>query len=480
MALDYYESSIFDTLPVLYSEVAGALADEYSLERPSPNSRNSSASAPGSAAIATAIHSRPRSPAKPSPWRAPRPRPTIAAACRTSSTSSPPPPASSRSRPNSPYCSTATSANCATPANPSSRPHPLRIRAPPRRLHHGRLGSPPTSPSRCRSTPPSAPAPAWPTSSSDLGILRNSLALRNRGRRLAAMLIDPLLVEVRTTACTCRRSTFASTPRVHAAAIARNLASLHHRRSTLPRLSPPRPPKFSRHAAHRRTQAPPSSPSHRLRHVQRSHLHPLKASSTLSVSPVSAESMSKAQPSRQLRPRPPARPAFQDPSRKDLQSGAAIMRALWSSTSYRPLLASWDHQQEVMLGYSDSNKDGGMITSTWEIWKATPSTKPPASAATSRSASSTTRRRHCRPGAAARYTHRAIFARPMDSFSGELTHCPQGEVSQLEVLRRHPRRAQSRTHDRRLPRRHRPPTTPSSSTRQELSSRTARWCHPAA
>src|SRR6185437_8256995 len=29
MALDYYETSLFDTLPVLYSEVAGALSAEY-------------------------------------------------------------------------------------------------------------------------------------------------------------------------------------------------------------------------------------------------------------------------------------------------------------------------------------------------------------------------------------------------------------------------------------------------------------------
>ena len=43
---------------------------------------------------------------------------------------------------------------------------------------------------------------------------------------------------------------------------------------------------------------------------------------------------------------------------------------LWTSEAYKPLLKAWDGHQEMMLGYSDSNKDGGMITSTWEIWKA--------------------------------------------------------------------------------------------------------------
>ena len=53
-----------------------------------------------------------------------------------------------------------------------------------------------------------------------------------------------------------------------------------------------------------------------------------------------------------------------------LRTSAAVMRRLWNDPEYRPLLDSWGRWQEVMLGYSDSNKDGGMLTSTWELYKA--------------------------------------------------------------------------------------------------------------
>jgi phosphoenolpyruvate carboxylase len=53
-----------------------------------------------------------------------------------------------------------------------------------------------------------------------------------------------------------------------------------------------------------------------------------------------------------------------------LRSAGAVMRRLWNSAEFVPLLDSWGRRQEVMLGYSDSNKDGGMLTSTWELHKA--------------------------------------------------------------------------------------------------------------
>src|SRR3984957_19241650 len=55
---------------------------------------------------------------------------------------------------------------------------------------------------------------------------------------------------------------------------------------------------------------------------------------------------------------------------EDLQACAAIMDRLLSLPEYRRLVDSRGGLQEVMLGYSDSNKDGGFVTSGWELYKA--------------------------------------------------------------------------------------------------------------
>ncbi len=55
---------------------------------------------------------------------------------------------------------------------------------------------------------------------------------------------------------------------------------------------------------------------------------------------------------------------------EDLERCPEICRKLWTSPEYKPLLDSWGRRQEIMLGYSDSSKDGGMLTSAWQIYKA--------------------------------------------------------------------------------------------------------------
>jgi phosphoenolpyruvate carboxylase len=54
----------------------------------------------------------------------------------------------------------------------------------------------------------------------------------------------------------------------------------------------------------------------------------------------------------------------------DLRGCGVIMDQLFSIPYYRKLLASRGDTQEVMLGYSDSNKDGGYVTANWELYKA--------------------------------------------------------------------------------------------------------------
>lgn len=51
----------------------------------------------------------------------------------------------------------------------------------------------------------------------------------------------------------------------------------------------------------------------------------------------------------------------------DLHAAPAIMRTLFEIPVYRASLASHEQVHEIMLGYSDSNKDGGMLTANWEL-----------------------------------------------------------------------------------------------------------------
>jgi phosphoenolpyruvate carboxylase len=111
---------------------------------------------------------------------------------------------------------------------------------------------------------------------------------------------------------------------------------------------------------------------------------------------------------------------------EDLRNAAGICRELWSSPGYSKLLASWDNTQEVMLGYSDSNKDGGMLTSTWEIFCAHRALHDVA-----RDCGVRLRLFHGRGGTVGRGggpTHRAIYAQPVGAFDGQIRITEQGEV----------------------------------------------------
>ncbi|HEY5975938.1 MAG TPA: phosphoenolpyruvate carboxylase, partial [Geobacteraceae bacterium] len=130
-----------------------------------------------------------------------------------------------------------------------------------------------------------------------------------------------------------------------------------------------------------------------------------------------------------------ARPELGDPgimpvplfeSIEDLRQAPAICRRLWTDPGYAPYLASWGQRQEVMIGYSDSNKDGGMLTSSWEIFQAHRALHEVA-----RECGVHLTLFHGRGGTVGRGggpTHRALIAQPEGAFSGAFKLTEQGEV----------------------------------------------------
>ncbi|HEX3096619.1 MAG TPA: phosphoenolpyruvate carboxylase [Usitatibacter sp.] len=110
----------------------------------------------------------------------------------------------------------------------------------------------------------------------------------------------------------------------------------------------------------------------------------------------------------------------------DLQRSPHTMRAWFAIPAARSLVASLGDLQEVMLGYSDSNKDGGYLTSIWELYKA-----EVALVDVFRAAGVRLRFFHGRGGTVGRGggpSYDAILAQPPGSVQGELRLTEQGEV----------------------------------------------------
>jgi phosphoenolpyruvate carboxylase len=113
---------------------------------------------------------------------------------------------------------------------------------------------------------------------------------------------------------------------------------------------------------------------------------------------------------------------------EDLQGAPAVMATLFQHPFYRALLASDGSQplQEVMLGYSDSNKDSGFLSSNWEIHKA--------QIALQRLAIEhgvALRIFHGRGGSVGRGggpAYQAILAQPSGTLNGRIKITEQGEV----------------------------------------------------
>jgi phosphoenolpyruvate carboxylase len=111
---------------------------------------------------------------------------------------------------------------------------------------------------------------------------------------------------------------------------------------------------------------------------------------------------------------------------EDLRNAPGILQQLIEDDLYSTYLLSRDNLQEIMIGYSDSGKNGGIVTSNWELYKAQKELVRIADKAGIR-----LRLFHGRGGAIGRGggpTHRAIRAQPPGTVAGRIKLTEQGEV----------------------------------------------------
>ncbi|MCB1866071.1 MAG: phosphoenolpyruvate carboxylase [Chromatiales bacterium] len=110
----------------------------------------------------------------------------------------------------------------------------------------------------------------------------------------------------------------------------------------------------------------------------------------------------------------------------DLGNINALLGGMYSNACYRGLLHASGDIQEIMLGYSDSAKDGGMLTSAWSLYQAQSRI-----AEISRDHAVEFLLFHGRGGTIGRGggpTHEAVLAQPPGTVRGRLKFTEQGEV----------------------------------------------------
>jgi phosphoenolpyruvate carboxylase len=114
----------------------------------------------------------------------------------------------------------------------------------------------------------------------------------------------------------------------------------------------------------------------------------------------------------------------------DLRRAAPIMREFYALPGVLPMILRSGGVQDVMLGYSDSNKDGGFFTSNWELYRAEVALVElfgPLQAAHGL----TLRLFHGRGGTVGRGggpSYEAILAQPPGTVNGQIRLTEQGEV----------------------------------------------------